>query len=608
MKIKTLRLKNFGPFKDAEIAFDRPVALILGDNATGKTTIATSIEVLLTGRASRFAGYKIGLAALIGSHGNEAEVQALLDTGRGEGTVLRRRIRPSGLSTAVGDHDVTKSAFDFYSPPSMRNPERAWQAVCDVGGVLDRDSADQKALLLDLVDPALPSGSLDGLRWDLTGGVAPTTLDQLEGAYDQAYKARRVSKARLAEIVVAEPERPRADLDAIGKRLKELGERESTLTGQIGEGRGRRTALESERAHLVEVVDRLAVEIGELGTEATAQKAITAAEVAVKAAQDAQEARQKADLQVATTQARVKIIAGLEVALARQGAECETCGTALTKEKRQERAEALKAERGKLELWLKKNAQPVLGNGAAKASRALDDAKRLLARIGDRQLQQAKEAQRLKDFDADLAAGPPSNASVESELVEVRGRISKGQQFNAEAVALNQRWDRHDDAQIKWKKLSEDVVALERLCDALGPKGIGEKILQERFGAVMSKLNRVLARFGLEMGVQADPWALRFAGRPTLLLSGSERWRAGFCLQVAVGSLTGAKLAVVDGADILDQANRAVLMSVAKDAVEKGLVEQIIVTATPADASMLKGWASPFRAYHLTGGVIEVLP
>ena len=371
---------------------------------------------------------------------------------------------------------------------------------------------------------------------------------------------------------------------------------------QLGEGRGQRAALERERGRAAETLDRLTVELQELGPEADARKAVAAAEGAQKAAQGQREERQKADREAADATAQVKRIVALEASLIRQGAECETCGSKLTADKRQERAGALKTERGKLEAWLKKHER--VGHldleGVAAASRNLDDAKRRLTAIGDRLLRHAEAAEELKALDAELGRTPAADPALQTELAEVRARIKKGQGLAGEASALNASWDRYDDSQLQWRKLSDEVVALERLCEALGPKGIGERLLRERFDGVLGKLNRVLARFGLEMAVGADPWALRFAGRPALLMSASERWRAGFCLQLAVGALTGAKLAIIDGVDILDPRNRGVFFALAKDAVAAGLVDQVICTGTLQDPAVLKmKWEAPVAAYHL---------
>src|SRR5213078_2622921 len=142
-KITALDLKNFVVWKDATLTFDKPVNLLFGLNGSGKTSCATAIEVLLTGRAARFEGHRLGLAALIGPAGDTAEVVGTIEAD-GKTWEITRRITAKGLLTIVNGHEATRSVYDYYSPTAMRDPEAAWRAVLTVGGVLDAEPAAQK--------------------------------------------------------------------------------------------------------------------------------------------------------------------------------------------------------------------------------------------------------------------------------------------------------------------------------------------------------------------------------------------------------------------------------------------------------------------------------
>ena len=52
MKVERITLQDFKCFEDMNIRFTKPVNLIFGENASGKTTIAQAIALALTGRVN----------------------------------------------------------------------------------------------------------------------------------------------------------------------------------------------------------------------------------------------------------------------------------------------------------------------------------------------------------------------------------------------------------------------------------------------------------------------------------------------------------------------------------------------------------------------------
>ena len=81
MKIKNLKLKNVGPFREAELDFPQerdangkiPVTIITGENGTGKSVIIDAIRLLLNREA------KIG-RDIVPNH-NDFKIEMIVDEG-----------------------------------------------------------------------------------------------------------------------------------------------------------------------------------------------------------------------------------------------------------------------------------------------------------------------------------------------------------------------------------------------------------------------------------------------------------------------------------------------------------------------------------------------
>ncbi len=52
MRFDNLTIKNFSCFRNLNMSFERKINLVFGQNATGKSSIALAIELLLTSRIS----------------------------------------------------------------------------------------------------------------------------------------------------------------------------------------------------------------------------------------------------------------------------------------------------------------------------------------------------------------------------------------------------------------------------------------------------------------------------------------------------------------------------------------------------------------------------
>jgi hypothetical protein len=122
-----------------------------------------------------------------------------------------------------------------------------------------------------------------------------------------------------------------------------------------------------------------------------------------------------------------------------------------------------------------------------------------------------------------------------------------------------------------------------------GPKGDRLKIIAEKVAPFEAVMNEVLAAFGsYQVTICTDPWGIFVDGhdfkgrtltnRPAELLCTSERLILSTALQVALATITGINIVIVDNAEILMSKFKAALMQVAR----AGMVGQcILITSAP---------------------------
>ncbi|PJA08930.1 MAG: ATP-dependent endonuclease, partial [Flavobacteriales bacterium CG_4_10_14_0_2_um_filter_32_8] len=51
--IEKIKIKNFGRFKELSLEFDKTLNLLIGDNESGKSTILSAIDMVLSGSRSK---------------------------------------------------------------------------------------------------------------------------------------------------------------------------------------------------------------------------------------------------------------------------------------------------------------------------------------------------------------------------------------------------------------------------------------------------------------------------------------------------------------------------------------------------------------------------
>lgn len=165
------------------------------------------------------------------------------------------------------------------------------------------------------------------------------------------------------------------------------------------------------------------------------------------------------------------------------------------------------------------------------------------------------------------------------EIAVLAERLTKGEAALVEARERQAARARNERAQIKAGQLGVEAEALGVLRDLLGPKGVREKLLIERLGALTGRVNEVLDQFGLLLEFR-DPWEIRLNGQPAALMGETELMRAGLAFQMALAEVTGARILICDRIGNFDHANRVALFTVLDLGIRKGWIEQAILFST----------------------------
>lgn len=461
--LRQLKLSNFKGVREFEIAVPDSGCSVIGENGTGKTTLADAWSWLLTGRDSRgSADFSVktldekGNAVPHLDHAVEATVEVdgrkrtLSRIYREKWVRKRGAASPdfSGHETSYSIDGVpkTKAEFeDFLSslcPPDlmavlidpmhfadrMHWPDRRALLIEATGGVEDQDVIESTAELADLAS-RLGGETPDELKARAVAkrkainselATLPARIDELRRGQAEAPipPSDQARDAQAAEIASIE-----RDIAA----LKAGGESEALAS----KARGLRDRIHALRNDAAARLMRAEAERRE-NIRSIKDEQSRAISSARNARLDAQTAEEQAGLAAESLkeveQQRADASAEPEV----QGA-CATCGQVLPADKVEEMLErARAAQAALLESLIEKSRR--LEEMQACASRASCLAN---VRLSEAEAAAAEAAKRLAEAESKPAqAAPPKTESLERELKEVEERIAEAAKDSSGEVSV----------------------------------------------------------------------------------------------------------------------------------------------------------------------------
>ena len=586
MKIEKITLQDFKCFEDLKIRFAKPVNLIFGENASGKTSIAQAIALALTGRVN-------------GQNGGGSDRRSLVRHASEEFAVFVS-LSQNGIPGRLEHYDLQQCASVKESTDlealfqGLKTNRETLGALLETTGFLNLHPDEKKRILFDL----LPDLKVDGsnmarhlatwlkarpemlVKHDITPDEAllgmlasPATLEE---AYDQAYEERRIARREL-KIMGDSPRLPRGltreqlETSLNGKRA-ELSSLHVAIGETKGMAEGERRQIERELANIAQELGRLESLLRDadpeelearlddlekerlaVGKEIQSLKEDYAAlqrETGKLLARQEQEEKSRAKAKTFTGHCPVfpevicktKAVTSRITAAAADHAEIDTAVEAQT----------VKTNNILRLLREKEESLNQLGGGIAAAKNAL-------ARLAEAQRKESELRDKRRELEAVLASSG-DNKAAETERLKERINLLQGQlREETELLADLEKAERIRTLEVRANKL-------EVLTQAFSPKGIMSDLMQSASSSLVTLANGLMGeltgnRYSLDIDFEEGfriflcDYA-KSCRTEVNLISASERFRVGIVLQAVLSELAGLRFMVIDGIDVLDQTNR----------------------------------------------------
>lgn len=191
--------------------------------------------------------------------------------------------------------------------------------------------------------------------------------------------------------------------------------------------------------------------------------------------------------------------------------------------------------------------------------------------------------EQIKALEAESVEAPSAEAIANGEQAINELRQARDAS-RAKLVALQEALEaatQREASIAKAQAAHQDVVAWTGMVDALSPTGIPAEILADAIGPVNDTLKRLAGIAGwspVQISADID---VTFGGRLYGLLSESERWRCDATLALAIATISGLRLALLDRFDVLDiPARTQQAMKLFQSLAVGGEIDTLIVAGT----------------------------
>ncbi len=409
----------------------------------------------------------------------------------------------------------------------------------------------------------------------------------------QFREARPKLKGAILEATYREPEGtpavPRHDkaaLEEYRECLNEYMEELAAIKAAAKEA-GNSSDAHSRRVNSAKyAAEKIDARLNELGSKEALEMAakdirekITAGEAAAK---ERDTKRRELQSQLTKADSSLEILKEQAQRLAALKGTCPTCQQPIVDGFKKELLDDLRARHDKMrdeaakhkKIYEKLNQGEFDNIGQLRADLSL--AEKLL--IEATQLWERREAA-VEAYEAALkekvAAGQPLDPA---KVAELEGGIARGRKMIAELEFVLAEESKRRSCNLRREQLEKDLEYAEHIVAVLGPKGeIRKRLIGGGIGDFLAVVNPIATGLGMPtIDIQLEPWQIRAGGRPAIMLSESELYRLSIAFAAAFAKLSKLGILCLDGADILDADNRALLPV----ALEAAGLDQAIIAAT----------------------------
>ncbi|WP_436593821.1 AAA family ATPase [Pseudomonas aeruginosa] len=553
MRITKLEITNFQGLRHAALDVSAPVLLVAGHNGAGKSSLLDAISYAFTGKPGRVAQKQhIGQLITEGAKKGEARVEWLdeADEVQACGVAL-----PSGKGSPLADSPFLPFVLDTSRFAALDAKDRrrvlfdltgASASPAEVGKRLKAKGID--LALFEKVKPLLRSG------FSAMVGQAKDYASESRGAWKAitgenygSEKAVDWAPELLATVVTED------QVAEAGKNLQLLEDDLAEAQQALGASKQARQAADGRAqriAKLRELVDLEPRRRNKLTTDEQNQDEWSEKVMAAELASSGSVPHQPLTCPHC------------------QGAVDLQAGTLVVHQPPEQIADAEAARR-----------LPEYREYLASAQRAVANSQRDLKESEDAAAQAAA-------LEAETAQAPSAEAIANGEQAINELRQARDRQ-QAKVQSLHEAFNAAAQRQDVIKQAAgfhAEVCAWSALADALSPTGIPAEILADAIGPVNELLQRLSGTAGwLPVQISADI-DVTFGGRLYGLLSESERWRCDATLALAIATISGLRLALLDRLDVLDLPSRSQALTLLRAVTMDKEIDSVIVAGTLKEA------------------------
>jgi DNA repair exonuclease SbcCD ATPase subunit len=201
-----------------------------------------------------------------------------------------------------------------------------------------------------------------------------------------------------------------------------------------------------------------------------------------------------------------------------------------------------------------------------------------------------------------LQAEPDAGADLDTEIAAREERILKGRVFQENIKKYKGDLSRFQDTQAKIAIAVQEIAIYDAIAKALAPDGIPSQMIAEALNGINGLLEEAAQYLfpGRYLHLTGE-LQIVLQNSPYVTLSKSAKYRVGIAFQYALAKLTGARILLIDEADILDASHLSQLIDFL--VAHLGDFDQIMVFMTSETPILPK--IEEFHSWWLEDGAIK---
>lgn len=566
MKILNLKISNFIGIIEANLNIKKKVALLIGENGAGKSSLAAAFEYLATGTA-RGINLKKDRNRLIRRGSGKTEVVATL-----EGDVtLRRTTTASGenFRAIINNKEHGEFPFDwnvvglnpflFFEKSIEQRKEMLYRLVA---GESSSDKVKAK-----LIERGVPENVADAIALQVKDDGFPT----LQAAVIEDRKAYKREREFLKELTA-----PATSLKIDDGEYNLTEYTAEQLTGLLDELEARKSALLVEKGKISNAVPKAQVqaELEQVITD------LTNAEAEQDELKDPAPLKAKLkDITVAVGKLTTDIAAARATKnLMEENLNIQVPNLDFDK------CPVMAGLRCPVETKDRKKVKTVFEDKKKRAQQATDDANADITELMKQQQVKATEQSEVTDRIEELESASKTvrntvmllrtrkteldkkletavdvvgdTATLDEEITEITYRAGVGRKLIRAVEDYNSQKQAFESAVPQIAEKDEKIRLADILDKALSPNGIPAELTGDAMGEFRARIAQTSKIFGVSVDVNQDDYLPLWNGQHYNLCSESEQWRCRVAFQEAIAYLAKTPWLILDSADVLDVYNR----------------------------------------------------